>query len=176
MTMEDLFNRVERAASQYEQACQQEETLYDMMQDAERDYSRYSSQASAAEDETAQNSAYVHIQEAQQRYQQCQAKLQQVQNEKAQALRELQATRSGVTDAINSLEENIPKIDQSISTFEQMASLPFGGAGATEKLPQLRARRAEYQKNLNDLYTLADRIDSVLDGGGNSPTLVLRKR
>lgn len=45
MTMEALFNNVENAIAQYEQACEQEETLYDMMRDAENDMNRYSSQA-----------------------------------------------------------------------------------------------------------------------------------
>ena len=43
MTMEALFNNVENAIAQYEQACEQEETLYDMMRDAENDMNRYSS-------------------------------------------------------------------------------------------------------------------------------------
>ena len=144
MTMEALFNNVENAISQYEQACEQEETLYDMMRDAENDMNRYSSQASSSE-------------------------------EASQAQRYLQATRSELTNVIKSIEEKLPKFDQSISTFEQMASNPFGSSAASQ-LPQLRARRAEYQQNLNDAYTLVDRIDSALNGGGNSPQLVLRRR
>lgn len=176
MTMDDLYNRVENAIAKYEQACQQEETLYDMMEDAERDYSRYSSQMSSAEDSNAQSSAAQQMAAAQQRYVQCQNQLQQVQSIKAQALRELQATRSGIADAMQSLTQKLQQISQSIGTFEQMASLPFGGAAASEKLSFLQGRRQEYQQNLNDLGALADRIDSALNGGGNSPQKVLRRR
>ena len=175
MTMDDLYNRVENAIAKYEQACQQEETLYEMMQDAERDYSRYSSQLSSAEDPNARSSAEQQMAAAQKLYIQCQSQLQQVQNNKAQALRELQATRSGINDAMQSLTQKLMQISQSIGTFEQMAALPFGGAAASEKLTFLRGRQQEYQQNLNDLGALADRIDSVLNGGGNSPQLVLRR-
>lgn len=176
MTMEDLFNRVEMTASRYEQACQREEALYDMIRDAENNINRYGSQASLSEDTYEQKAALERMKAAALSLQEHNNQLQQVQSEKAHALRELEATRAGVTDAINSLEEKIPRIEQSISSFEQMASLPFGGAVAMEKLSQQRARRAEYQQNLNHLYTLADRIDSVLNGGGSSPQLVLRRR
>ncbi len=175
MTMEALFNNVENAISQYEQACQQEEALYDMMRDAENDMNRYSSQASSSEDTSEQREALEQTKAAALRYQQCQNQLQQVQAAKAQALRYLQATRAELTNVITSIEEKLPKFDQSISTFEQMASNPFGSSAASQ-LPQLRARRAEYQQNLNDAYTLVDRIDSVLNGSGDSPQLVLRRR
>lgn len=175
MTMEALFNNVENAISQYEQACQQEEALYDMMRDAENGMNRYSSQASSSEEASDQRAALEQMRAAALRYQQCQNQLQQVQATKAQAQRYLQATRSELTNVIKSIEEKLPKFDQSISTFEQMASNPFGTSAASQ-LPQLRVTRAEYQKNLNDAYTLVDRIDSALNGGGNSPQLVLRRR
>ena len=165
MTMEALFNNVENAIAQYEQACEQEETLYDMMRDAENDMNRYSSQASSSEDASDQRAAL----------EQCQNQLQQVQAAKSQALRYLQATRSELTNVITSIEDKLPKMDQGISTFEQMAANPFGSSAAAQ-FPQLRARRAEYQQNLNDAYTLVDRIDSALNGGGNSPQKVLRRR
>lgn len=174
MTMEALFNNVENAISQYEQACEQEETLIEMMQDAESEMNRCSSQASSSEDPSEQRAALEQMRAAAQRYQQCQNQLQQVQNAKSQALRYLQATRAELTNVIKMIEEKLPKFDQSISTFEQMASNPFG-ASAASQLPQLRSRRAEYQQNLNDAYSLVDRIDSVLNGGGNSPRLVLRR-
>ena len=170
MTMEALFNNVENAIAQYEQACEQEETLYDMMRDAENDMNRYSSQASSSEDASDQRAALEQMRAAALRYQQCQNQLQQVQAAKSQALRYLQAT-----NVITSIEDKLPKMDQSISTFEQMAANPFGSSAAAQ-LPQLRARRAEYQQNLNDAYTLVDRIDSALNGGGNSPQKVLRRR
>ena len=178
MTMEALFNNVENAIAQYEQACEQEETLYDMMRDAENDMNRYSSQASSSEDASDQRAALEQMRAAALRYQQCQKcqnQLQQVQAAKSQALRYLQATRSELTNVITSIEDKLPKMDQSISTFEQMAANPFGSSAAAQ-LPQLRARRAEYQQNLNDAYTLVDRIDSALNGGGNSPQKVLRRR
>lgn len=175
MTMEALFNNVENAIAQYEQACEQEETLYDMMRDAENDMNRYSSQASSSEDASDQRAALEQMRAAALRYQQCQNQLQQVQAAKSQALRYLQATRSELTNVITSIEDKLPKMDQSISTFEQMAANPFGSSAAAQ-LPQLRARRAEYQQYLNDAYTLVDRIDSALNGGGNSPQKVLRRR
>lgn len=175
MTMEDLCNRVDNAIAKYEQACQQEEDLYDMMSAAERDYSRYSSQMSSAEDPNAQSYAAQQMAAAQQQYVQYQSQLQQVQSIKAQASRELQATRSGITDAMESLTQKLLQIRQSIGTFEQMASLPFGGATASEKLTFLRGRSQEYQQNLNELGALADKIDSALDGGGYSPQKVLRR-
>lgn len=175
MTMETLFNNVENAISQYEQACQQEEALYEMMQDAEYEMNRYSSQASSSEEAADQKAALEQMKDAALRYQQYQNQLQQVQNAKNQALRYLEATRSELNNVIKSIEEKLPKFDQSISTFEQMASNPFGSSAASQ-LPQLRARRAEYQQNLNDAYTLVDRIDSVLNGEGDSPQKVLRRR
>lgn len=175
MTMEALFSNVENAISQYEQACQQEERLYDMMRDAENDMNRYNSQASSSEEASDQKAALEQMRAAALRYQQCQNQLQQVQNAKQQALRYLQATRSELTNVIKSIKEKLPKFDQSISTFEQMASNPFGSS-ASAQLPQLRAKRAEYQQNLNDAYTLVDRIDSVLNGNGNAPQKVLRRR
>lgn len=175
MTMESLFNNVENAISQYEQACQQEESLYDMMRDAENDMNRYSSQASSSEEASEQRAALEQMKAAALRYQQCQNQLQQVQTAKNQAQRYLQATRSELTNVISSIEEKLPKFDQSISTFEQMASNPFGSSAASQ-LPQLRAKRAEYQQNLNDAYTLVDRIDSAIDDGGSSPRKVLRRR
>lgn len=175
MTMEALFNNVENAISQYEQACQQEEALYDMMRDAENDMNRYSSQASSSEEAPDQRAALEQMRAAALRYQQCQNQLQQVQTAKAQAQRYLQATRSQLTNVITSIEEKLPKFDQSISTFEQMASNPFGSSAASQ-LPQLCARRAEYKQNLNDAYTLVDRIDSVMNGVGTSPQKVLRRR
>lgn len=175
MTMEALFNNVENAISQYEQACEREEALYEMMRDAENDMNRYSSQASSSEEASDQRAALEQMKAAALRYQQYQNQLQQVQAAKAQALRYLQVTRSELTNVIKSIEEKLPKFDQSISTFEQMASNPFGASASTQ-LPQLRARRAEYQQNLNDAYTLVDRIDSALNGGGNSPQRVLRRR
>lgn len=175
MTMEALFNNVENAISQYEHACEREETLYDMVRDAENDMNRYSSQASSSEGASDQRAALEQMRAAALRYQQYQNQLQQVQAAKAQALRYLQATRSELANVIKSIEEKLPKFDQSISTFEQMASNPFGSS-ASAQLPQLRARRAEYQQNLNDTYTLVDRIDSALNGGGNSPQRVLRRR
>lgn len=175
MTMEALFNNVENAISQYEQACEREEALYEMMRDAENDMNRYSSQASSSKEASDQRAALEQMKAAALRYQQYQNQLQQVQAAKAQALRYLQATRSELTNVIKSIEEKLQKFDQSISTFEQMASNPFGASASTQ-LPQLRARRAEYQQNLNDAYTLVDRIDSALNGGGNSPQRVLRRR
>ncbi|MCM1104453.1 MAG: hypothetical protein NC409_10150 [Clostridium sp.] len=175
MTMEVLFNKVESAASQYEQACQQEEVLYDMIGDAENDINRYSSQASSSEDASEQRAALEQMNAAALRLQQYQNQLQQVQSAKAHALRYLQTARSELANVIKSIEDALTKIDGSISVFEQMASNPFG-ASAASQLPQLRARRAEYQQNLNDAYTLTDRIDSVLNGSGNSPQLVLRRR
>lgn len=175
MTMDDLFKRVEDAIARYEQACQQEEMLYEMISDAERDYSRYSSQMASAEDPNAQSYAAQQVAAAQRQYAQCQSQLQQVQSMKAHALRELQAIRSGVTDAMESLTQKLVQIRQSIGTFEQMASLPFGGAAASEKLITLRERSQEYQRNLNDLGALADKIDSAVEGGGNSPQKVLRR-
>lgn len=175
MTMEALFNNVENAVTQYEQACQQEEALYDMIREAENDISRYSSQASSSEDASEQRAALEQMKAAALRLQQFQNQLQQVQSAKAQAMRYLQVTRSELTSVIKSIEDKLPKFDESISTFEQMASNPFG-ASAASQLPQLRARRAEYQQNLNDAYTLVDRIDSVLNGGGSSPQLILRRR
>lgn len=174
MTMEALFNNVENAISQYEQACQQEEALYDMMRDAENDMNRYSSQASS-EEASDQRAALEQMRAAALRYQQCQNQLQQVQAAKAQAQRYMLATRSELTNVIKSIEEKLPTFDQSISIFEQMQSNPFGSSAASQ-LPQLRARRTEYQQNLNDAYTLVDRIDSTLNGGGGSPQLVLRRR
>lgn len=175
MTMEALFNNVENAANQYEQACQQEEALYDMIKDAENDINRYSSQASSSEDASEQRAALEQMKASALRLQQYQNQLQQVQSAKAQAMRYLQATRSELANVIKSIEDKLPKFDESISTFEQITSTPFGASAALQ-LPQLRARRAEYQQNLNDAYTLIDRIDSVLNGGGNSPQLVLRRR
>lgn len=87
MTMEALFNNVENAIAQYEQACEQEETLYDMMRDAENDMNRYSSQASSSEDASDQRAALEQMRAAALRYQQCQNQLQQVQAAKSQALR-----------------------------------------------------------------------------------------
>lgn len=175
MTMDALFSNVENAANQYEQACQQEETLYDMIRDAENDISRYSSQASSSEDASEQRAALEQMKTSTLRLQQYQNQLQQVQNAKAQALRYLHATRSELTNVIKSIEGKLPKLDESISAFEQMASNPFGSSAASQ-IPQLRTRRAEYQQNLNDAYTLVDRIDSVLNGDGSSPQLVLRRR
>lgn len=175
MTIEALYNNVENAANQYEQACQQEETLYDMIRGAENDISKYSSQASSSEDASEQRVALEQMRTAALRLQQYQNQLQQVQTAKAQALRYLQATRAELTNVIKSIEDKLPKLDESINTFEQMASNPFG-ASASLQLPKLRARRTEYQQNLNDAYTLVDRIDSVLNGSGNSPQLVLRHR
>ena len=57
MTMDALFNNVENAISQYEQACEQEEMLYDMMREAENDMNRYSAQASSSEDASEQRAA-----------------------------------------------------------------------------------------------------------------------
>ena len=108
------------------------------------------------------------------RYQQCQSQLGQVQAAKAQALSYLQSTRSELVNVVKSIEEKLPKLDQSISTFEQMASNPFGSSAAAQ-LPQLRARRAEYKQNLDDAYTLIDRIDSALNGSGYAPQKVLRR-
>jgi len=163
VTIDDLCSRVEDALARYEQASQLEESLYDMISDAERDYYRYSSQASSAEDPNVQSRAA-----------QYQSQLQQAQAAKAHALRELQAIRSGLTDAMESLSQKLVQLEQSIRTYEQMAALPFGGAAAAEKLNFFRGRRQEYQQNLNDLGALADRIDSAL-AGGNSPQKVLRR-
>lgn len=174
MTIDDLCSRVEDALARYEQASQLEESLYDMISDAERDYYRYSSQASSAEDPNAQSRAAQQAAAAQQQYVQYQSQLQQAQAAKAHALRELQAIRSGLTDAMESLSQKLVQLEQSIRTYEQMAALPFGGAAAAEKLSFFRGRRQEYQQNLNDLGALADRIDSAL-AGGNSPQKVLRR-
>ena len=177
MTMEALFNNVENAISQYEQACAQEETLYDLMRDAERDLNYYSSQASSAsddEDNSAQRAALEQMREAALRLKQYQNQLQQVQAAKAQAQNYLISTRSELTNVVRTIEEKLPKFDQSISTFEQMASNPFG-ASATAQLPKLRATREEYQRNLNDAYSLIERIDSALNGSGTSPRRVLRR-
>ena len=76
MTMEALFNNVENAISQYEQACEQEETLYDMMRDAENDMNRYSSQASSSEEASDQRAALEQMRAAALRYQQYQNQLQ----------------------------------------------------------------------------------------------------
>ena len=174
MTMAELFNSVENAISQYEQACKQEEILYEMMRDAEYDMNRYSALASSAEDPSAQKAALEQMRAVALRYQECQSKLQQVQSAKSQALQYLQATRGGLINVIKDIEEKLPKMDQSIDVFEQMASNSFG-ASAASQLPTLRQRRAEYQQNLNDAYILLDRIDSVLNGSGDSPHLVLRR-
>lgn len=175
MTMEALFQNVENAISQYEQSCEQEELLYDMMRDAENDMNSYSSQASSTDEASEQKAALEQMKAAALRYQQYQNQLQQVQLAKTQALRYLQATKSELLNVIKSIEETLPKFDQSISMFEQMASNPFG-TSASAQLPQLRARRAEYQQNLNNAYILVDRIDSALNGGGTSPQRVLRRR
>lgn len=175
MTMEMLFNSVQNAISQYERACQQEGMLYEGMRDAEDDMNRYSAQASSAEEPSDQREALERMREAALRYQQYQNQLRQVQAAKQQALAYLQATRAELTNVIVSLEEKLPRLDQSISTFEQMASNPFGSS-ARAQVPQLRARRAEYQQNLNDAYSLVERIDSVVNGSGDAPALVLRQR
>ena len=174
MTMETLFNNVENAISQYKQACQQEYMLYDMMRDAESEMNRYSSQAASAEEASDQRFALEQMKAAAQRYQQYQNQLQQVQVAKNQAINYLQSTRLELTNVIKSIEEKLPKFDQSIRTFEQMASNPFG-ASASARLPQLRATREEYQKNLNDAYILVDKIDAALNGSGDSPQIVLKR-
>ena len=176
MTMEELSQNIEYAISQYEQAKEQEESLYEMMQDAERDMSRYSAQASASSDDdpSSQRYALEQMRAAAIRYQQCQNQLQQVQNAKAKALQYLQSTRSELVNVITSIEEKLPKFDQSISTFAQMANNPFG-ASAGAQLPQLRAKREEYQRNLDYAYSLLDRIDSALNDGGDTKRLVLRR-
>lgn len=174
MTMEALSDNVESAISQYEQACQREAVLYDLIRDAENDMHRYSAQASASEETSKQKAALEQARAAALRYQQYQSQLQQVQLAKAQSLRYLQTTRAELANVIRSIEEKIPKFDQSISVFEQMAANPFGSSAA-EQLPQLRARREEYQRNLNDAYALLDRIDSVLNGG-SAPQKVLRRK
>ena len=130
MTMEALFNNVESAISQYEQACQQEEMLYEMMSNAENEMSRFSAQASSSEDASDQRAALEQMKAAALRYQQCQSQLGQVQAAKAQALSYLQSTRSELVNVVKSIEEKLPKLDQSISTFEQMASNPFGSSAA----------------------------------------------
>ena len=162
MTMEALFNNVENAISQYEQTCQQEEALYDMMSDAKTDMNRYSAQASSCEEASDQRAALEQMRAAELRYQQCQNQLQQVQAAKAQALRYLQATRSELTNVIRSIEEKLPKFDQSINTFEQMSATAFGQSAA-QQLPRLKASRESYQKNLNDARILVNRIDSVFN-------------
>ena len=174
MSMESLYNNVDRAIAQYEQACEQEAALYSMIQDAENEMSRYNAQASSAEDPSEERAALENMRDAAQRYQQYQEQLQQAQNAKAHALNYLQATRAELTNVINTLEAKIPKVEQSISTFEQMAANPFG-ASAADQLPKLRVVLADYQQNLNDAYTLAGRIDSVLNGGGSAPQKVLRR-
>lgn len=174
MTMETLFNNVENAIFQYEHACQQEEQLYSLMSDAENDIDRYSSQASSSEEISDQRAALEQMKSAALRYQQYQNKLQQVQEAKSQALRYLQVTRSELINVIKSIEEKLPKFDQSIRTFEQMASNPFGTSAAAQ-LPQLRARRDEYQHNLNNAYTLVEKIDSALSGESNAPQKILRR-
>ena len=174
MTMEALFSNVENAISQYEQACDQEETLYDLIRDAESDMNRYSAQASSAEEPSDQRAALEQMREAALRIQDYQNKLQQVQNAKAQAARYLQATRSELQNVISTIEAKLPKFDQSISTFQQMAANPFGGS-ASAQIPQLQAKRDEYQRNLNDAYTLVERIDSALNGGGSQPQKILRR-
>ena len=174
MTMDQLFANVDNAIEQYQQMCEQEQALYEMMQDAEREMNQYSSQASTSEDPSEQIAALERVKAAAQRYQQYQLQLQQVQNAKAQALQYLQATRAELTNVISSIEAKLPKFDQSIRTFEQMASNPFGSS-ASAQLPQLKATREQYQRNLNDAYTLVDKIDSALNGGGNAPTRVLRR-
>ena len=73
-------------ACQYEQACQQEEMLYDMMRDAENDMNQYSSMASSSEDASEQRAALEQTKAAALRYQQCQNQLQQVQAAKTQAI------------------------------------------------------------------------------------------
>lgn len=166
MTMEALSQNVENAIAQYERACEQEEELREKIETL-----RDSSQASFSEEYPNQREDLEEMRETALQYQ---YQLQRVQAAKAQALEYLQSTRSELANVIKSLQEKLPKFDQSISAFEQMASNPFGSSAAA-KLPQLRASRAEYQRNLNDAYTLVERIDSILNGGGNSPQRVLRK-
>ena len=64
MTMDQLFNNVENAIAQYEQACQEEMTLYEMMQDAEREMNAYSAQASSSEDSSDQIAALQQVKAA----------------------------------------------------------------------------------------------------------------
>lgn len=175
MTMQELFNNVESAISQYEQAISQEEMIYQGISDAQSEMSYYSSVASSAEDASQQKAALQQMKSAALRLQQYQNQLQQVQNAKDQALRYLQATRAELVNVINSIENKLPKIDQSISTFQQMAGLSFGGSSASNQLGQLQAKRAEYQQYLNDAYSLTDRIDSALNGSGSQPRKVLRR-
>lgn len=172
--MQELFSNVEHAIAQYEYACQQEEGLYDLMRDAERDMQIYNAQAASSEDGSAQMAALEKMRSAALQYKQYESQLQQVQNSKNQALGYLQATRMELLKVIKTIEEKLPKFDQSISVFEQMASNPFGSS-ASAQLPQLRATRAQYQQNLDEAYVLIDKIDGALNGGGNAPQKVLRR-
>ena len=178
MTMDQLFANVDNAIEQYQQMCEQERTLYEMMQDAESEMNQYSSKASSSENASDQIAAQEHANDAAQRYHQYQKQLQQVQNSKAQALGYLQATRAELENVIKTIQSKLPKIDQSISTFEQMASNPFGSSASTQ-LPKIRAIRDNYQKNLDDAYSLANRIDSVLNsalsGQGRDLTSIRQK-
>ena len=139
-----------------------QQECYDMMSDAKTDMNRYSAQASSCEEASDQRAALEQMRAAELRYQQCQNQLQQVQAAKAQALRYLQATRSELTNVIRSIEEKLPKFDQSINTFEQMSATAFGQSAA-QQLPRLKASRESYQKNLNDARILVNRIDSVFN-------------
>lgn len=174
MSMNALYSNVDKAIAEYEQAQQQKDALYGLISDAENEMSRYNARALAAKDPAEERVALERMREAAQRYQRYQEQLRQAEVAEEHAKRYLQATRSELDNVIRVIEDKLPKFDQSISAFEQIAANPFGGSAASQ-LPSLRATRDDYQQNLNDAYTLAERIDAALNGGGAAPQKVLRR-
>jgi DNA mismatch repair ATPase MutS len=166
--MDELVNYVEKAISQYEQACNTEESLLQMIQDCDREISRLSSQASSSEEPSDQRQALEQMKAVAQQMQDYQRQLQQAQNQKTQSQRYLTVTRLELLNVIQTIEEKLPQIEQSIGIFEQASSNTFG-VNASAQLPKLREMREEHQQNLNAAYNLVERIDAMLNGGGTSP-------
>lgn len=169
MSIGDLSYDVDYNISDYEEACKEEELLTELMNDALDDMRRYSSEASSSEDPDDKAYAAAKASEAEHQYHQCEVKLNQVKVKKDKALQYLHATQSVLNDEIKVIEEKLPKYDQSILTFELMGSSQFGGSSATSQLSNLQAKRDEYQENLDQAYSLLNRIDSAINGGGHSP-------
>lgn len=167
MTWNQLKTGIESAISQYEKALQDEETIYNLMREAENEMDRCKARLAYTNESSERSALIQQMQTLSVNYQQYQISLQQVLAAKAQAERYLQATRSELTKAIISIESTIAKIDQTISTYQTMASNPFG-ASAAAQLPTVQARRNAYQNDLNEAYALATRIDAVLNGGGSN--------
>lgn len=174
MTIEELVNNVESAISQYEQARDEEEILIQMVQDCERKMYSLSSQASSADELSDQKYALEQMKATVQQLQNCQIRLQQMQNQKAQAQRYLTVTRAELLNVIRTIEEKLPKLDQSIGIFEK-ASLNMFGSNASSQLPGLRAVRDGHQQNLGIAYNLVERIDTILNGSGTPLQKVLRR-